>query len=62
MAQIQNPGWRAGVSRDMLGGSSRFPSISSGFREQWLCSRFGLNLPLARLVSLHHFGEAGDEH
>lgn len=56
-SHMQNPGWRAGVLRDQLGGCSRsFPTVSD-WQAQRLVDRFCLSPWLARDVAFLCFGE-----
>lgn len=58
VAQIQNPGWQAGASRDLLCGhwSLRFPTVAER-QEQLLTSRFCLSPSIARDMARLCFGE-----
>jgi hypothetical protein len=55
---MQNPGWQAGASRDLLGGWSRPLDTHSDWRAQLLASRYSLSPSMAQLVSSQAFGEA----
>lgn len=54
---MQNPGWRAGVSRDQLGCCSRSPFTATDWQAQFIASRCGLPPSMAREVARHCFGE-----
>jgi hypothetical protein len=58
---MQNPGWRAGVSRDQLGGwSHSFPTVED-WQVQMLGCRFCLSPWMARDVARLCFGEGGND-
>lgn len=60
-AHMQNPGWRAGASRNQLCGWL-LPSLTATDRQaQLLASRFVLSPPLARDVAELCFGEGYDD-
>ena len=57
-SHMQNPGWRAGASRDQLGGwSHSFPTVLDR-QAQMLATRFCLSPWIARDVAGLCFGEA----
>lgn len=57
MADMQNPGWQAGASRDHFGGRSQHFNTTQRLREQAIASRYGLSPWMAREVSALVFGE-----
>ena len=58
---MQNPGWRAGASRNQLGGWL-LPSLTATDRQaQLLTRRFLLSPPLARDLARLCFGEAAND-
>ena len=60
-AHMQNPGWRAGASRNQLG-RWLLPSLTAADRQaQLLARRFVLSPPLARDVARLCFGEAAND-
>lgn len=61
-ADMQNPGWRAGASRDLVSGSgSQFSSTATDWRAQMLACRFCLPPLMAREVARLCFGEDGND-
>lgn len=58
MADMQNPGLRAGASRDHFAGGSHRLTTTQRLREQAIASRYGLSPWMAREVSALVFGEA----
>lgn len=61
MADMQNPGWRAGASRDQLGCWSRSLLTASDWQAQMLASRFVLSPWMAREMASLCFGEGYDD-
>lgn len=61
MADMQNPGGKAGASRDHFGGRSHPSTTTSHWREQAIASRFGLSPWMASAVCSLCFGEACDD-
>jgi hypothetical protein len=60
--KMQNPGWRAGASRDLLcGGWSHSPLTASEWQAQMLASRFCLSPWMARDMAFLCFGESCHE-
>ena len=57
-AHMQNPGWRAGASRNQLSGWLHSSPTASDWQAQTLASRFCLSPWLAREMALLCFGEA----
>jgi hypothetical protein len=61
-AYVQNPGWRAGASRDLVSGSGSLPLlIATDWRAQMLACRFCLSPLMAHEVARLCFGEAGHD-
>lgn len=61
-ADMQNPGWRAGASRDQVCGSgSHSSSTVTDWQAQMLACRFSLPPSMAREVARLCFGEAGND-
>jgi hypothetical protein len=61
-AYVQNPGWRAGASRDLVSGSGSLSSFTAtDWRAQILASRLCLSPLMAHEVARLCFGEAGHE-
>ena len=59
--EMQNPGWRAGASRNQLGGWL-LPSLTvTDRRAQMLASRFCLSPWMARDLARLCFGEASND-
>jgi hypothetical protein len=59
---MQNPGWRAGASRDLVCGSgSPSSSTATDWRAQMLACRFCLSPLMAHEVARLCFGEAGHD-
>jgi hypothetical protein len=61
MAEMQNPGWRAGASRNQLGGWLLPTSTGSDWRAQMLASRFCLSPWMARDMARLCFGEGRND-
>ena len=61
VADMQNPGWRAGASRNQLGGWLLPLLTVTDQRTQLLAGRFVLSQPLARDVAQLCFGEAAND-
>ena len=55
--QMQNPGWRAGASRNQLGGWLHLSPTASDWRAQILASRFCLSPWMAQDMTRLCFGE-----
>ena len=61
-ANMQNPGWRAGASRDLVSGSGSPSSCTAtDWRAQMLACRFCLSPSMACEVARLCFGEAGHD-
>ena len=58
---MQNPGGRAGASRDLIGISSRKSLTAPGWRWQHIATRFRLSPAMAREVSRHCYGESQND-
>ncbi|MWV26440.1 hypothetical protein [Aurantiacibacter rhizosphaerae] len=58
---MQNPGVQAGVSRDLIGISSRKTLTAPDWRWQQIAIRFWLSSEMAKEVSRHCYGEARDD-
>lgn len=61
MAKKQNPGWRAGASRNQLGGWLHTPLTPAERQAQLLTARFCVSRHTARLLAVHCFGEAAND-
>jgi hypothetical protein len=61
MAYMQNPGWQAGASRDLLGGASHRFFTAAERQAQLLGSRFCLSPWMARDMARLCFGEPCDD-
>lgn len=60
-SQMQNPGVQAGVSRDLIGISSRKFLTAPGWRWQQIATRFWLSPQMARKISRHCYGETRND-
>jgi hypothetical protein len=59
--QKQNPGWRAGASRNQLSGWLPLSPTASDQQAQMLATHFRLSPSTARAVARHCFGEAAND-
>ena len=61
MAKIQNPGWRAGASRNQLGRWLPKSNTAQSQQTQRLIARYDLSKSLARTFARLAYGEAAND-